>query len=182
MTNFSIGAVCKKYAQLKIRNEILEMSKRKAQMEKLAVNIIDHFSQQDFQLPLEEHILSSKGKTTYVYKNNSTFQNLFEFLSELLNLPIPIMIGATTLGLERLLLMPRIITASRELKSCTAAIRNLVLAKRVKWLRSLDLTNDVALQMGLACIPRLRAYLLYTIIIEYTSIKKIWHRRLISFF
>jgi hypothetical protein len=102
-------------------------------MEKLAENIIDYFSQQDFQFPLDEHVLSSNGKTTYVYENNSTFQNLFEFLSELLHLPIPIMIGAAKFGPGEIIVNVQDGNASsRELKSCIAELKNLVLAKKSK--------------------------------------------------
>jgi len=134
MTNFSeLEELAEKYAQLKIQKEIHETSMRKQQMEKLAVNIIDYFSQQDFQFPLDEHVLSSNGKTTYVYKNNSTFQNLFEFLSELLHLPIPIMIGAAKFGPGEIIVNVQDDKASyRELKSCVAELRNLVLAKKSK--------------------------------------------------
>jgi len=46
------------------------------------------FSISEFAFPLERQAVFSNGITTYVYKNNSTYPILFEFISELLHKPI----------------------------------------------------------------------------------------------
>lgn len=132
MVNFKeLEELTKEYAQLKIQKETNEPAKHEHYLETLARDIIDHFSQPDFQFPLDEHVLSSNGKTTYVYKNNYTFQNLFEYLSSLLHLPIPIILGEAKFGPGEIIVNEQDNKISfRKLNNAIAELRKLVLAKR----------------------------------------------------
>jgi hypothetical protein len=132
MTNFArLEELAKEYAQLKIQKEDNEQAKRKQKLEALALNIIDNFSKQNFQFPLEAHVISSNGKTTYIYKNNSTFKNLFEFLSDVLHVPIPILVGSAKFGPGEIIVNVQDKKASlRELNNCISELRKMLLAKK----------------------------------------------------
>ena len=51
-----------------------------------------------FTFPVEKEGIVSEGTTSYFYINNIACPNLFEFLSELLHLEIPININKTKFG------------------------------------------------------------------------------------
>lgn len=132
MTNFvELEELAQEYARLKIQKDVNEQAKRKQKLRALALNIIDNFSKQNFQFPLEEHVISSNGKTTYIYKKNSTFKNLFEFLSDVLHLPIPIMVGSAKFGPGEIIVNVQDQKASlMELNNCISELRKLLLAKK----------------------------------------------------
>ena len=131
MTNFELEELAKEYAQLKIQKDINEQTKHKQKLEALALNIIDNFSKQNFQFPLEEHVISSNGKTTYIYKNHSTFTNFFEFLSDILHLPIPIMLGSPKFGPGEIIVNVQDKKASlSELNNCISELKKMLLAKK----------------------------------------------------
>ena len=132
MTHFiELEELAREYAELKIHKQTNEPAKRRRELETLALKIIDHFTQRDFQFPLDEHALSSDGKTTYVYKDNSTFQNLFQFLSDLLHLPIPFILGGAKFGPGEIIVNVQDKKASfRELNNSIAELRKMILAKK----------------------------------------------------
>ncbi len=131
MTNFAeLEELAQEYAQLKIQKDVNEAN-RKQKLKALAINIIDNFATQNFQFPLEENAISSSGKTTYIYKNNSTFKNLFEFLSGVLHLPIPIILGSVKFGPGEIIVNVKDQKASlRELNNCISELRKMLLAKK----------------------------------------------------
>jgi hypothetical protein len=86
-----IERMAKKYSQLK-------KSGNDAERGRLAVEIVDSISLPTFSFPLKEETLSSDGTTTYVYEDNATFPELYDFLGELLHSKVPIEVGSAKFG------------------------------------------------------------------------------------
>lgn len=92
MTNVDeIERMAKKYSQLK-------KSRNDAERGRLAVEIVDSISLPKFSFPLKEETLSSDGTTTYVYEENATFPEIYDFLGELLHSPVPLEVGSAKFG------------------------------------------------------------------------------------
>jgi hypothetical protein len=83
----------KKYIELKKQHKKLEYDAKNA-----AINIIDSISSPDFVFPLKKEGVVSNETTTYVYINNLTYPNLFEFIAEMLHIEIPITIHDSKFG------------------------------------------------------------------------------------
>lgn len=92
MTNVDeLERMAKKYAELK-------KSGNDAELAQLAVGIIDTISLPSFSFPLKEEALASGGTTTYVYENNATFPELYDFLGELLHSKVPLEVRSAKFG------------------------------------------------------------------------------------
>jgi hypothetical protein len=100
-------------------------------LNKIKTSIIGYLSSPEFAFPLERQGLVSNGTTTYVYKNNSTYPNLFEFISELLHKPIPIALGGAKFGPGEIIVNGDNIKAVRgELSNCVIELQKLIFSKK----------------------------------------------------
>jgi hypothetical protein len=126
--------VAKEYMQQSGRNE-----KGRAAKAGLAEDIIDKFSSVDFQLPLKEPALTSKGATTYIYENGSTYPATFELLAEILHTTLPIAIQSTKLGPGEVIVEDEDPKKARdELDYCVRELKRRVHAKKSDFLRSAE--------------------------------------------
>lgn len=69
-----------------------------ARLAEIAAGIIDSLSSEGFAFPLRDEALVSDGTTTYVYENGAAYPKLYDFLSEILHTPIPIVINEAKFG------------------------------------------------------------------------------------
>jgi hypothetical protein len=100
MNNFDeLEKIAEKYVKLKKQKKMdQERIETEVRLNKIKASIIGYLSSPEFAFPIERQGLVSNGTTTYVYKNNSTYPNLFEFISELLHKPIPIVLEGAKFG------------------------------------------------------------------------------------
>src|SRR6266516_43934 len=86
MNNFDeLEKVAEKYVKLKGQNKMDgERIEIEGELNNIKNTIIGYLSSPEFAFPLEKEALVSNGTTTYVYRRHSTFPNLFEFISQLL--------------------------------------------------------------------------------------------------
>ena len=100
MANFAeLEKTAEKYVNLKRQKKMdQERTELEEELNNISISIIGYFSSPEFAFPLERQEVVSNGTTTYVYKNNSTYPNLFEFISELLHTPIPIAVESAKFG------------------------------------------------------------------------------------
>jgi hypothetical protein len=104
-----------------------ERIKLEVRLNKIKASIIGYLSSPEFAFPLEKQGLVSNGTTTYVYKNNSTYPNLFEFISELLHKPIPIVLEGAKFGPGEIIVNGDSIKAVRgELSHCVIELQKLI--------------------------------------------------------
>ena len=115
----------KKYMKLK-------QNKRSALESKdVAIKIIDSISSPDFKIPLEKEGVVSNGTTSYVYTNDLTYPNLFEFIAEVLHMKIPITINYTIFGPGEIIVNKGSEEeAELELDSCLKELQKLLYAKK----------------------------------------------------
>lgn len=100
---------------------------------RLADQIIDMISSQDFVLPLKSEALSSSGTTTYVYKNEAGYPATFAFIAEVLNSKVPVHIGSSKFGPgEVMVLRGQKGEADTELARDVSNLRQLVHARKSK--------------------------------------------------
>ena len=129
MNNFDeLEKIAEKYVKLKkqkkMDQERIELEER---LNKIKASIIGYLSSPEFAFPLERQGLVSNGTTTYVYKNNSTYPNLFEFISGLLHKPIPIVLEGAKFGPGEIIVNGDSIKAVRgELSHCVIALQKLI--------------------------------------------------------
>jgi len=101
------------------------------ELNKIKSTIIGRLSSPEFAFPLEKQAVVSNGTTTYVYKNNSTFPNLFEFISELLHKPIPIVLEGAKFGPGEIIVNGDDVRAARsELSHCVIVLQKLMFSKK----------------------------------------------------
>jgi hypothetical protein len=101
------------------------------ELNNISISIIGYFSSPEFAFPLERQELVSNGTTTYVYKNNSTYPNLFEFISELLHSPIPIAVEGAKFGPGEIIVNgDNIKAARRDLGHCIIELQKLIIGKQ----------------------------------------------------
>jgi hypothetical protein len=70
---------------------------RDSQLEKKIIEIICNVDN-NFKFPISEDCTISSGSVGFIYKNNRTFPNFFEFLSYITKFPIPIEINNCHFG------------------------------------------------------------------------------------
>lgn len=126
MNNFDqLEEASKKYAELKQHTELISKSIT------IAVSIIDYVSSQNFSFPLQSKGVVSGGTTTYLYINNSTYPNFFEFIAEILHMKIPIIINDTKFGPGEIIVnRGNEQDAQYELGLCIRELQKLIYAKK----------------------------------------------------
>src|SRR3954452_25411996 len=118
--------VAKKYIELKKQHKKLEYDAKNA-----AISIINSISSPDFVFPLKKEGVVSNETTTYVYINNLTYPNLFEFIAEMLHLEIPITINDSKFGPGEIIVNKgNEQEAKQELGSSVKELQKLIHAKK----------------------------------------------------
>lgn len=98
---------------------------------KMSNSIIESLSSPSFTFPIEKEGIVSEGTTSYFYINNIACPNLFEFLSELLHLEVPININKTKFGPGEILIsIENEKDARQELTSSIEELKKLIHGKR----------------------------------------------------
>jgi hypothetical protein len=116
----------KKYIELKKQHKKLEYDAKNA-----AISIINSISSPDFVFPLKKEGVVSNETTTYVYINNLTYPNLFEFIAEILHLEIPITINDSKFGPGEIIVNKgNEQEAKQELGSSVKELQKLIHAKK----------------------------------------------------
>ena len=125
MTSFDeLEYNAKRYLESK-QNKGLESDSKDA-----ALKIIDFVSSQDFKFPVQEEGVVSNETTSYVYANDLTYPNLFEFLAGILHTKIPITINGTRFGPGEIIVNKGCKEeAEEELDSCLKEFQKLIHAK-----------------------------------------------------
>jgi hypothetical protein len=133
MANFAeLEMTAKKYVNLKRQKKMdQERTELEEELNNISISIIGYFSSPEFAFPLVRQEVVSNGTTTYVYKNNSTYPNLFEFISELLHTPIPIAVESAKFGPGEIIVNgDNIKAARRELGHCIIELQKLIIGKK----------------------------------------------------
>ena len=116
----------KKYVELKKQHKKLWYESKNA-----AISIIDSMSSPDFMFPLKKEGVVSNETTTYIYINNLTYPNLFEFIAEMLHLEIPITINDSKFGPGEIIVNKgNEQEAKQELGSSVKELQKLIHAKK----------------------------------------------------
>lgn len=98
---------------------------------KMSNSIIEALSSPSFTFPIEKEAIVSEGTTSYFYINNIACPNLFEFLSELLHLEVPININKTKFGPGEILIsIENEKDARQELTSSIEELKKLIHGKK----------------------------------------------------
>jgi hypothetical protein len=133
MANFAeLEKTAEKYVNLKRQKKMdQERTELEEDLNNISISIIGYFSSPEFAFPLVRQEVVSNGTTTYVYKNNSTYPNLFEFISELLHTPIPIAVEGAKFGPGEIIVNRDNIKAARtELDHCIIELQKLIIGKK----------------------------------------------------
>jgi hypothetical protein len=103
----------------------------------LAGQIIDYISTTNLEFPLQKGSMISNGTTSYLYRNGTTYPNLFEFISEILHSEIPITVNKVRFGPGEIIVNTgNQDEANKQLVLSIEELRKLVHAKRAEVLRS----------------------------------------------
>ncbi|HEY7571994.1 MAG TPA: hypothetical protein VH796_11565 [Nitrososphaeraceae archaeon] len=120
-----LESISKRYGDLK------HNANMKLELEKISTSIVEAICSPSFMFPLEREGIVSEGTTSFFYTNNIAFPNLFEFLSELLHVEIPININKTKFGPGEILIdIGNEKDAHQEMISSTEELKKLVHAKK----------------------------------------------------
>lgn len=133
MTNFDeLEKIAEEYVKLKQQKKMdQERIQLEEKLNQIKANIIGYLSSPEFAFPLVGPGLVSNGTTTYVYKNNSTYPNLFEFISELLHKPIPIVLEGAKFGPGEIIVKGDNAKAVQdELSHCVIEFQKLISSKK----------------------------------------------------
>jgi len=133
MDNFAeLERIAKKYTKLKkqkstnSKNASLEL-----ELNKTVIGIIDRLSSRDFMFPIQCNAVVSGETTTYIYRKNSTYPNLFEFISDILHTRIPIILSGAKFGPGEIIVNSGNEKSSRrELELCTKELQRLLSSKK----------------------------------------------------
>jgi hypothetical protein len=125
IANFDeLEAAAKKYLNIRKKGPDSES-------QRLALGIVDFFAFPKFAFPLRKEAVITKSTTTYLYVNNSAFPSLFEFISEVLHMNIPIIINAAKFGPGEIIIEKENEKDARdELDSCVKELQKLVTGKK----------------------------------------------------
>jgi hypothetical protein len=103
----------------------------------LAGQIIDYISSTNLEFPLQKGSMISNETTSYLYRNGTTYPNLFEFISEILHSEIPITVNKVRFGPGEIIVNTgNQDEANKQLVLSIEELRKLVHAKRAEVLRS----------------------------------------------
>jgi hypothetical protein len=133
MTDFDeLEKIAEEYVKLKQQKKMdQERIQLEEKLNQIKANIIGYLSSPEFAFPLVGPGLVSNGTTTYVYKNNSTYPNLFEFISELLHKPIPIVLEGAKFGPGEIIVKGDNAKAVQdELSHCVIELQKLISSKK----------------------------------------------------
>jgi hypothetical protein len=104
-----------------------------ARLAELAARIIDALSSEGFDFPLRDEALVSDGTTTYVYENGAAYPQLYDFLSEILHAPVPIVVNEAKFGPGEIIVgAGEKGKADAELRSAVKELQKLVHGKKAK--------------------------------------------------
>jgi hypothetical protein len=111
-------------------SELKQNEKSRSELKKIAIRIIDQISSPEFAFPIQHQSVVSNGVTTYIYKDNSTYPNLLEFIAEVLHTKIPVIINTTTFGPGEIMVNKEgKHEALQELNSCVKELQMLIHGK-----------------------------------------------------
>ena len=103
----------------------------------LAKEIIDYISSVNLEFPLQKGSMVSNGTTSYLYRNGTTYPNLFEFISEILHSEIPISVNKVRFGPGEIIVSTgNENEANKQIALSIEELRKLVHAKRAEVLRA----------------------------------------------
>lgn len=112
-------------------NEIKRRDRSNSELVKMANSLIETLCSSSFTFPVQKEGIVSEGTTSYIYINNFACPNLFEFLSELLHIEIPIKINKAKFGPGEILIsIGNEKDAHREMTSSIEELKNLIHAKK----------------------------------------------------
>ena len=111
----------------------LKETDRDANLAKLALKIIDPLSSPDFDFNIRNEALVNEGTTTYIYENNATYPNLFNFLAEILHSKVPITVNDARFGPGEIIVVDgNKEVADNKLASAIKELRKLIHAKKTE--------------------------------------------------
>lgn len=115
-------------------SELKQYEGSKLEIKNIAIGIIDQISSPEFAFPIQDQSVDSNGVTTYIYRDNMTYPNLFEFIAEVLHTKIPVIINTTTFGPGEIIVnKEEEQEALQELNSCTKELQILIHGKKVDY-------------------------------------------------
>lgn len=104
-----------------------------ARLAETAAKIIDVLSSEGFDFPLRDEALVSDGTTTYVYENGAAYPKLYDFLSEILHAPVPIVVNEAKFGPGEIIVgVGEKDRADAELQSAVKELQKLIHGKKSK--------------------------------------------------
>lgn len=99
----------------------------------LAARIIESLSSPDFSFPLRDEALVSEGTTTYVYEGGAAYPKLYDFLSEILHSPVPLVVDEVKFGPGEIIVgAGEKGMADAELQAAVKELQKLVHGKKAK--------------------------------------------------
>jgi hypothetical protein len=111
-------------------SELKQNEKSRSELKKITIRIIDQISSPEFAFPIQHQSVVSNGVTTYIYKDNSTYPNLLEFIAEVLHTKIPVIINTATFGPGEIMVNKEgKHEALQELNSCVKELQMLIHGK-----------------------------------------------------
>jgi hypothetical protein len=123
-----IENIAKRYLQSK--------QDKQSESKAFAREIIDYISSPNLKFPLQKGGVISNGTTSYLYRNGTTYPNLFEFISEILHSKIPITLNKVKFGPGEIIVSTgNQQEADKQLDLSIKELQKLVHAKRAEVLR-----------------------------------------------
>ena len=114
--------------------ELKHSEKTASELNNIAIKIIDEISLPEFSFPIHNQSVVSNRVTTFVYRDNLTYPNLFEFIAEVLHTKIPVVINTARFGPGEIIVnKENEQEALDELNSCIKELQVLIHAKKVKY-------------------------------------------------
>jgi hypothetical protein len=114
--------------------ELKHSEKTASELNNIAIKIIDEISLPEFSFPIHNQSVVSNRVTTFVYRDNLTYPNLLEFISEVLHTKIPVIINTARFGPGEIIVnKENEQEALDELNSCIKELQVLIHAKKVKY-------------------------------------------------
>jgi hypothetical protein len=114
--------------------ELKHSEKTASELNNMAIKIIDEISLPEFSFPIHNQSVVSNRVTTFVYRDNLTYPNLLEFISEVLHTKIPVIINTARFGPGEIIVnKENEQEALGELNSCIKELQVLIHAKKVKY-------------------------------------------------
>ena len=111
--------------------EIVEGPLDDVNKSKLTEQIIALISSEAMIFPIEKNVLISNNTASFIYKDNKTYANLFEFISGLLHTQIPITLNDCKFGPGEIIVKASTnYVAYEKLNSCSNELQKLINAKK----------------------------------------------------